>query len=143
MLDICNSKGKLITDNLPRPTKQAGKKEHWGEKTKRPWGTYEVLLDDTNCKVKKISIEPGQSPSYQYHHKRSEDWIVIEGKGRVRLDLEEFEIGPGDRVHIPALSRHAIQNIDSDKNLVFIEIQTGTYFGEDDIVRLEDRYGRA
>ena len=68
---------------------------------------------------------------------------MIEGKGRVRLDLEEFEIGPGDRVHIPMLSKHAIQNINNDKNLVFIEIQTGTYFGEDDIVRLEDRYGRA
>lgn len=113
------------------------------ERTERPWGTYEVLLDDDNCKVKKISIKPGESPSYQYHHKRAEDWIVIQGKGVVRLDKEEFEVFPGKVVHIPVLAKHSIKNTCQEEMLVFIEVQTGDYFGEDDIVRLEDKYGRA
>ena len=112
------------------------------EKTTRPWGTYEVLLDDNNCKVKKITVKPGQSPSYQYHHKRAEDWIVISGTGTVRLDENTLNISPGASVHIPVMSKHSIQNT-GEEDLVFIEVQTGEYFGEDDIVRLEDKYGRA
>ena len=110
-------------------------------KTSRPWGTYEVLLDDENCKVKKIVINPGEKPSYQYHHKRVEDWKIISGKGTVCLDDSEFEVSAGDIVSVPLLSKHTIRNIGKE-SLVFIEIQTGEYFGEDDIVRLEDKYGR-
>ena len=112
------------------------------EKKDRPWGSYEVLLDDVNCKVKKIIIKPQQSPSYQYHHKRSEDWVIVSGVGKVRLDEREFTVSAGDRVHVPVLSKHAIQNTENEQDLVFIEIQTGSYFGEDDIIRLEDKYGR-
>lgn len=113
------------------------------EKTERPWGNYEVLLNDDNCKVKKISVKPGENLSYQYHHKRTEDWIVIQGKGVVRLDTEEFEVFPGKVAHIPVLAKHSISNTGQEEMLVFIEVQTGDYFGEDDIVRLEDKYGRA
>ena len=113
------------------------------EKTERPWGTYEVLLDDDNCKVKKISVKPGESPSYQYHHKRAEDWIIIQGKGVVRLGGTKFEVFPGRSVHVPVLVKHSIKNTCQEEMLVFIEVQTGDYFGEDDIVRLEDKYGRA
>ena len=110
-------------------------------KEQRPWGTYEVLLDDDNCKVKKIIVNPGENPSYQYHHKRSEDWIVVSGTGEVSLDENSFIVVAGDRVHVPVLSKHTIKNC-GEEDLVFIEIQTGSYFGEDDIVRLEDKYGR-
>lgn len=113
------------------------------KKNIRPWGTYEILLDSENCKVKKISVMPGHSLSYQYHHKRSEDWIIVQGSGEVRLDSDKIKIGPGDRVHIPALSRHSIRSFKNKESLIFIEVQTGEYFGEDDIVRLEDSYGRA
>jgi mannose-6-phosphate isomerase len=112
------------------------------EKTARPWGTYEVLLDDDNCKVKKITVSPEENPSYQYHHKRAEDWIIISGNGEVRLDDDVFSVFEGDRVRVPMMSRHTIKNC-GDEPLVFIEIQTGSYFGEDDVVRLEDKYGRA
>jgi len=112
------------------------------EKTTRPWGTYEVLLDDAECKVKKITVNPGENPSYQYHHKRSEDWIIVSGDGEVCLDGNIITVTAGDRVHVPTMSKHTIKNC-GDSPLVFIEIQTGSYFGEDDIVRLEDKYGRA
>ena len=113
------------------------------EKTQRPWGTYEVLLDDDNCKVKKISVKPGQSPSYQYHHKRAEDWIIIQGEGNVRLNEDSFSVAAGQSIHVPVLAKHSIKNTSDSTDLVFIEVQTGEYFGEDDIVRLEDKYGRA
>tara|TARA_R100000008_G_scaffold66975_1_gene44033 strand:+ start:3546 stop:3887 length:342 start_codon:yes stop_codon:yes gene_type:complete len=112
------------------------------EKTERPWGIYEVLLDDENCKVKKITVKPGQSPSYQFHHKRAEDWIIVSGAGEVFLDGKPLTVSGGDRVHVPVMSKHTIKNCGSE-DLVFIEVQTGSYFGEDDIVRLKDKYGRA
>ena len=111
--------------------------------TERPWGTYEVLLDADDCKVKRITVKPGQKPSYQYHHKRNEHWIVISGVGESRVDNEINVVTAGSSVFVPALSKHTIRNTDKAENLVFIEIQTGEYFGEDDIVRLEDDYGRA
>ena len=108
----------------------------------RPWGNYQVLYDGENCKVKKITIKPGQSPSYQMHYKRSENWIIVSGKAHVRLDDVMSEHYPGDNVFIPVESKHTIHNKSLKEDLVFIEVQTGTYFGEDDIVRLEDKYGR-
>tara|TARA_R100000008_G_C3565521_1_gene158923 strand:+ start:265 stop:606 length:342 start_codon:yes stop_codon:yes gene_type:complete len=111
------------------------------EKEKRPWGTYEVLLDAENCKVKRICVDPGHRLSYQYHLKRHETWAVIEGVGVVTLDDEENKIIEGNTIEIPPLMRHRIQNVGSEP-LVFIEVQRGEYFGEDDIVRLEDDYRR-
>lgn len=111
-------------------------------KENRPWGSYIVLLDDENCKVKKIIINPNQAPSYQYHFKRNEHWIVIKGSGVLRLDDNEVPMKEGDSIYIPKLSKHQFKNT-GDVDLEFIEIQTGEYFGEDDIVRLEDNYGRS
>jgi len=107
----------------------------------RPWGTFEILLDDKSCKVKKITVKPDENLSYQFHYKRSEHWIIVGGTGEVCLNDKSFNIQAGERIHIPTMSRHSIKNI-GDIDLVFIEIQTGEYFGEDDIVRLEDKYGR-
>jgi mannose-6-phosphate isomerase len=109
----------------------------------RPWGTYQVLYDGEDAKVKKIIVKPGQSPSYQYHHKRAECWIITEGSGQVKIDGRISDVSTGNIVAVPALSKHTIINTHDTDDLSFIEIQTGTYFGEDDIVRLEDKYGRA
>lgn len=110
-------------------------------KEKRPWGAFENLLDASYCKVKEITIEPNQAPSYQYHYKRSEIWIITEGVGLLTLDDKETEVSHGDVVKVPVGCKHRIRNI-SDVQLKFIEVQIGEYFGEDDIVRIEDDYDR-
>ena len=110
-------------------------------KETRPWGTFENLLDTDYCKVKKIIIKPVQAPSYQYHFKRSEIWVVVKGKGQLRLDNEISSVKTGQTVYIPLKAKHQIKNT-GNEDLIFIEIQQGSYFGEDDIVRLEDNYGR-
>jgi mannose-6-phosphate isomerase len=108
----------------------------------RPWGTYENLLDDKLCKVKKIVVNPGEHPSYQMHDKRAETWFVLSGCGVVKINEVEKSIGPSDIISVPIRAKHTIRNSSNKDKLVFIEIQTGTYFGEDDIVRFEDKYGR-
>ncbi len=107
----------------------------------RPWGTYQILKSEKNYKVKCITIEPGQKISLQYHSKRSEHWVVTSGLGIVQIGNREIEVCPGDHCFIPLGEIHRITN-KGDDLLVFIEIQTGSYFGEDDIVRLEDEYAR-
>ncbi|MCE2929705.1 MAG: phosphomannose isomerase type II C-terminal cupin domain [Candidatus Caenarcaniphilales bacterium] len=108
-----------------------------------PWGSWQVLDDSEDFKVKKIKIKSGQRLSYQKHFKREENWFIVNGQALVTLDDEEQELGPGDYIHIPFQAKHRIANISSTEELVFIEIQKGTYFGEDDIVRFADDYGRS
>lgn len=110
-------------------------------KEERPWGNYENLLDESYCKVKKIVIKPGQAPSYQYHFKRSETWVIVQGSGSLILDDKESEVFAGQTIQVPLKMKHRIRNTGTD-DLIFIEIQQGSYFGEDDIVRLSDDYGR-
>tara|TARA_Y100000310_G_C20533520_1_gene739697 strand:- start:497 stop:838 length:342 start_codon:yes stop_codon:yes gene_type:complete len=112
------------------------------EKEERPWGVYEVLHDGTDCKVKKIIVNPGENPSYQLHHKRSETWIVISGIGVAKINGDLLDIKANSVITVPSFAKHTIINTSNDTPLIFIEVQTGTYFGEDDIVRLEDKYGR-
>ena len=107
----------------------------------RPWGNFENLLDSDKCKVKRIVIHPGQAPSYQYHSKRSEVWVLVGGSGELKLNDTLHNVTAGDVLEIPAEAKHQIKNT-GDTDLVFIEVQLGSYFGEDDIVRLEDNYGR-
>lgn len=107
----------------------------------RPWGTYEVLLDAENVKVKRIIVNPNQRLSYQYHHKRQEQWTVVEGELTIVLNDSKYDRSPGESIHIPLGAHHRAWN-ETNKPVTFIEVQTGTYFGEDDIVRLEDDYSR-
>jgi mannose-6-phosphate isomerase-like protein (cupin superfamily) len=109
--------------------------------TLKPWGSFTNILDEEYTKVKKIVIKSGQSPSYQYHFKRSEIWIIVQGTAEVRLDGVKTIHGIGDIIKIPTEARHQPINV-GDDDLIFIEVQLGEYFGEDDIVRLEDKYGR-
>jgi mannose-6-phosphate isomerase len=109
---------------------------------KSPWGTWEVLEDSELYKVKKIIINPSQRLSYQKHFKREENWFVVEGTAEVTVDGVEKILQAGDFIHIPQEALHRIKYVSEAEILVFIEIQRGTYFGEDDIVRITDDYGR-
>ena len=112
-----------------------------GEKGERPWGRWLVLETGEGFCVKRIEVEPGQRLSLQYHHHRSEDWIIVGGAGLVEIDVEKIQVRAGDRVRIPLLAHHRIRNT-GDMTLIFIEVQHGTHLDENDIVRVEDDYGR-
>jgi mannose-6-phosphate isomerase-like protein (cupin superfamily) len=113
----------------------------------RPWGSFENLLDEDYCKVKRIIVKPGQRLSSQYHHKRSEVWVIVQGKAVVTLEekdsylIQHINGVSGQVIKIPVGTIHRVTN-EEKEDLIFIETQTGTYFGEDDIVRIEDDYNR-
>ncbi len=107
----------------------------------RPWGRYFVLNDNPKYKIKRIEVNPKSRLSYQYHKYRSETWVIIEGSGIVTIDGENKNISQGETITIPRTSKHRIEN-NQDDMLIFIEVQTGSYFGEDDIIRLSDDYNR-
>lgn len=107
----------------------------------RPWGSFEILLETTYCKVKQITVNPEHSLSYQYHNKRSETWTIVQGTGELKLNDSIIQAAPGYTYHIEKLDKHQIKNT-GNTDLIFIEVQTGDYFGEDDIVRISDIYGR-
>ena len=108
----------------------------------RPWGSYTVLEERESYKVKRIEVFPESRLSYQCHEKRSEHWVVVEGEAVVTLEGQEIRLSPGQSLDIPRMAAHRILN-PGQNSLIFIEIQKGEYFGEDDILRLEDDFGRA
>ena len=110
-------------------------------KEERPWGSFEHLLEESYCKVKRIIVKPNQRLSEQFHYKRDEQWVVVQGEGLVITSDFSRLCNAGDSVFIPRLMKHRVKNTGL-KNLIFIEVQTGEYFGEDDIVRSQDDYGR-
>ncbi len=107
----------------------------------RPWGTYATLKEENQYKVKRITVKPGASLSLQYHHQRAEHWVVVQGLANVQIGSTTHETKPGQYHYIPLKETHRLTNIGKDA-LVLIEVQCGDYLGEDDIVRLEDMYGR-
>ena len=108
----------------------------------RPWGSYTVLEDAEDCKVKRLVVKPGQVLSLQMHHRRCEHWTVVQGVAKVRLGDDEFLLRQNQSTYIPVETMHRLENPGSD-DVHLIEVQTGDYFGEDDIVRFEDIYGRS
>ena len=125
------------------------------EQSERPWGQYTVLADESDHKVKRIVVAPGKRLSYQRHARRSEHWFILAGVGALTLDGELFEVSVGEAIDVPsgvdvstgAVAARAVRAVTTvtfhaAKPLVFVEVQHGTYFGEDDIVRLEDDFGR-
>ncbi len=107
----------------------------------RPWGSYFILEVSPIHKVKRIEVLPGKRLSYQRHKFRAEHWLIVQGEGVLTLDGERRTMVAGDSVDIAIGQLHRIENT-STQDLVFVEVQTGTYFGEDDIERLEDDFGR-
>src|SRR5579871_4914270 len=112
------------------------------EMDSRPWGSYVVLDEEPDHKIKRIVVSPGKRLSLQVHKRRSEHWFVVHGQGIVTLDQTTVEVGPGDSVDVEVGTAHRVEN-HGTSDLVFVEVQHGTYFGEDDIVRLDDDFGRA
>ena len=110
-------------------------------KEERPWGKFENLTEDENFLVKKLTVKPNQKLSLQYHNKRSEYWVIVEGKGLITLDDKETICEPGSSFFIDKKKKHRIENLGS-KDLIIIEVQMGTKLSEGDIVRIEDIYGR-
>jgi mannose-6-phosphate isomerase len=108
---------------------------------RRPWGTFTVLDEGNNFKVKRIEVLPGKRLSYQKHSQRAEHWVVVQGTAKVTLDDRESMLASGEAIDIGIGSAHRVENPGSD-TLVFIEVQRGSYLGEDDIVRLQDDFGR-
>lgn len=118
-----------ITDNSPRFDQ-------------RPWGTFTVLDEGDGFKVKRIEVFSGKRLSYQKHSQRAEHWVVVRGTAKVTLDGDETLVPAGEAIDIAVGSAHRVEN-PGDETLVFIEVQRGNYLGEDDIVRLQDDFGRA
>jgi len=111
-------------------------------KEERPWGRFFIISEEKSYKIKRIEVEPKKRLSYQYHEKRSEFWIIIDGSGKLILNDIESKVDKGDTIVINKKDKHRVHN-NGDKKLVFIEVQTGSYFGEDDIIRLEDDFNRS
>jgi mannose-6-phosphate isomerase len=107
----------------------------------RPWGRYEVIEINETHKIKRIFVTPGHQLSYQRHKCRAEHWFFLSGQGLAIVDGHEIGVTTGSTVDIQIEQLHRIRNTGSEE-LIFIEVQTGTYFGEDDIERVEDDFGR-
>jgi len=111
------------------------------DESQRPWGHYEILQESAISKTKCVYLLPGKRLSYQRHQKRAEHWFIIQGSAEVTLEGKVSQFSPGQSISIEIGQLHRVANIGTDE-VIFIEVQTGTYFGEDDIERIEDDFGR-
>ena len=109
----------------------------------RPWGSFTILDELENYKVKRIEVLPGKRLSYQRHSKRAEHWFVVQGTAKVTLNGVEILVKTGEAIDIATGMAHRVENPHASDPLIFIETQTGSYFGEDDIERLDDDFGRS
>jgi len=107
----------------------------------RPWGSYESLVVGEQFQVKRLTVTPGQTLSLQLHHHRAEHWVVVSGQAEIIRGEEQLTLGPDESTYIPIGMKHRLANR-SDRPLEVIEVQSGSYLGEDDIVRFDDVYGR-
>ena len=110
-------------------------------KVDRPWGSYEILDTGEGYQVKRLIINPSSSLSLQLHFKRSEHWVVVRGVAKITKDEESFELNKNESTFVPQGVTHRIENM-TDSPVEMIEIQVGVYLGEDDIVRIQDKYNR-
>jgi mannose-6-phosphate isomerase len=111
------------------------------ERTLRPWGWYETVSETAGNKIKRIGVLPGQQLSLQKHHQRSEHWVVVQGIARVTLGEQAFDLAVGQHCDIAVEQVHRLANLTTGM-VEIVEVQFGNYLGEDDIVRLQDDYGR-
>jgi mannose-6-phosphate isomerase len=127
---------------MPETQESSESNERPLESENRPWGSYAVLDEGHDYKVKRIEVIPGKRLSYQRHRQRAEHWFVVRGTAKVTLNGEEILVTAGNAIDIGREVAHRVENPHHSEPLVFVETQTGTYFGEDDIERLEDDFGR-
>ena len=109
---------------------------------RRPWGSFTVLDEGAGYKVKRIEVLPGKRLSYQKHRHRNEHWFVVAGTAKVTLNDETIFVETDKTIDIKIGDAHRVENPSETEDLIFIEIQRGDYLGEDDIIRLEDDFGR-
>ena len=107
----------------------------------RPWGCYETVDSGENFQVKRITVNPGKKLSLQLHHQRAEHWVVVNGTATVTKGDGVFSLGQNESTYIPIETKHRLENA-TDQPLEIIEVQSGSYLGEDDIERFEDDFGR-
>lgn len=107
----------------------------------RPWGSFTILADEQNFKVKILTVSPHKRLSLQAHQRREENWVVVVGEALVQIDDEFLLLSVGQHVFIPKQTKHRLEN-QGDTDLIIIETQTGEYFGEDDIIRYADDFQR-
>lgn len=112
------------------------------EEGHRPWGKYEILFSDETCKVKRIIVSPNKRLSLQSHEHRKETWVITQGKAKYQKGDHFFHASRGEHIVIGKNEKHRIENCKEDEDLIFVEVQIGDYFGEDDIIRYEDDFGR-
>jgi mannose-6-phosphate isomerase len=111
------------------------------ESEDRPWGSWHVIDVEPGFKVKRIHVNPGSRLSLQTHEHRSEHWVVIRGTATATVDEDTSQVRTGESIDVPLGAKHRLAN-EGDEELVIVEVQLGGYTGEDDIVRLQDDYGR-
>ena len=131
-------KVKEIVEELKKEGKSEGINHR---KIYRPWGNYDSVVEGFRWQVKRIEVKPGASLSLQMHHHRTEHWIVVTGTAEVEIDSEKYIIGENKSIYIPLGSKHRLSN-PGKIPLILIEVQSGAYLKEDDIVRIKDKYGR-
>jgi len=118
------------------------RKEHnIHRKVHRPWGWYDSIEADESFQVKRLHVKPGKKLSLQMHHQRAEHWVVVNGVATVINGKDVLTLEKGDSTYIPIGVTHSLEN-NTDEEVEIVEVQSGSYLGEDDIVRLQDEYGR-
>ena len=135
------SKSQRVKDIVQAIASRQRQEHLLHRKVHRPWGWYDSVDEGEHFKVKRIMVKPGASLSLQKHHHRAEHWVVVSGQGEVTCDDKVITLGPNESTYIPQGSIHRLANRTSEP-LEIIEVQSGSYLGEDDIVRFEDHYGR-
>jgi mannose-1-phosphate guanylyltransferase/mannose-6-phosphate isomerase len=130
---------KSIVESLQ---KKGRDEAHFNRKVYRPWGWYDSIEVGKHFQVKRLHVNPGAKLSLQMHHKRAEHWVIVSGQATATIGEEVLTLGEGQSTYIPIGVRHSLENR-TDEPLEIIEVQSGVYLGEDDIVRFEDIYGRS
>lgn len=128
--------------NIVEMLKEESRKESlMHRKVYRPWGDYESLDVGHNYQVKRLSVSPGKKLSLQMHNRRTEHWVVVSGKATVTIGDKTFSLSVNESTYIPVKTKHRLANLD-EETLEVIEVQSGDYLGEDDIIRFDDDFGR-
>jgi mannose-1-phosphate guanylyltransferase/mannose-1-phosphate guanylyltransferase/mannose-6-phosphate isomerase len=141
LLVATRSRAQEVKDVVARLEKEKRSEHQSHARVYRPWGYYESVDAGERYKVKRLMVKPGQALSLQRHRKRAEHWVVVSGRARVTKEGEVHEVLENESIFIPLGAKHRLENPGAEP-LFVVEVQSGTYFGEDDIERFEDRYNR-
>ena len=134
-------KSQVIKEIVPLLNVKGYQEGETHKKVYRPWGSYTSVEEDSTWKIKKIIVNPYSSLSLQMHNYRSEHWIVVSGNAEVQIGNNVKKLVANESIYIPSRTKHRLSN-PGENPLILIEVQSGTYVGEDDIIRFEDNYGR-